>query len=64
MFQKNGFQFEVDREAVAGRRVKLVAVPTSKNWVFGKEDIDELIFMLSDAGGDLEGVSLRPSRVC
>ena len=64
VFQKNGFQFEVDGEAVAGRRVKLVAVPTSKNWVFGKEDIDELIFMLSDAGGDLEGVSLRPSRVC
>ena len=64
VFEKNGFQFEVDKEAAAGRRVKLVAVPTSKNWVFGKEDIDELIFMLSDAGGDLEGASIRPSRVC
>ena len=64
VFEKNGFQFEVDKEAAAGRRVKLVAVPTSKNWVFGKEDIDELIFMLSDAGGDLEGTSIRPSRVC
>ena len=63
VFEKNGFQFEIDKEAVAGRRVKLVAVPTSKNWVFGKEDIDELIFMLSDAGGDLEGASIRPSRV-
>ena len=64
VFEKNGFQFEVDKESAAGRRVKLVAVPTSKNWVFGKEDIDELIFMLSDTGGDLEGVSIRPSRVC
>ena len=64
VFEKNGFQFEVDKEAAAGRRVKLVAVPTSKNWVFGKEDVDELIFMLSDAGGDLEGASIRPSRVC
>jgi len=63
VFEKNGFKFEVDLEALAGRRVKLVAVPTSKNWVFGKEDIDELIFMLSDAGGDLEGASIRPSRV-
>ena len=64
VFEKNGFQFEVDKESAAGRRVKLVAVPTSKNWVFGKEDIDELIFMLSDTGGDLEGASIRPSRVC
>merc|ERR1712192_145092 len=65
VFEKNGFKFEMDKdkEALAGRRVKLVAVPTSKNWVFGKEDIDELIFMLSDAGGDLEGASIRPSRV-
>ena len=63
VFEKNGFQFKVDKEAAAGRRVKLVAVPTSKNWVFGKEDIDELIFMLSDAGGELEGVTIRPSRV-
>ena len=63
VFEKNGFQFEVDKELAAGRRVKLVAVPTSKNWVFGKEDIDELIFMLSDTGGELEGASIRPSRV-
>lgn len=40
-------------------RVKLISVPTSKNWTFGLGDIEELIFMLSDS----PGVMCRPSRV-
>lgn len=40
-------------------RVKLVSLPTSKNWTFGQQDIEELIFMLSDS----PGVMCRPSRV-
>lgn len=40
-------------------RVKLVSLPTSKNWTFGPADIEELIFMLSDG----PGVMCRPSRV-
>lgn len=40
-------------------RVKLVSLPTSKNWTFGPSDIEELIFMLSDS----PGVMCRPSRV-
>lgn len=40
-------------------RVKLVSLPTSKNWTFGPGDIEELIFMLSDC----PGVMCRPSRV-
>lgn len=40
-------------------RVKLVSLPTSKNWTFGPADIEELIFMLSDS----PGVICRPSRV-
>lgn len=40
-------------------RVKLVSLPTSKNWTFGPADIEELIFMLSDS----PGVMCRPSRV-
>ena len=28
------------------KRVKLIGIPMSKNWHFGKEDIDEMIFML------------------
>lgn len=41
------------------QRVKLISLPTSKNWTFGPQDIDELIFMLSDC----PGVMCRPSRV-
>ncbi|XP_021164897.2 mismatch repair endonuclease PMS2 isoform X1 [Fundulus heteroclitus] len=40
-------------------RVKLVSLPTSKNWTFGPGDVEELIFMLSDS----PGVMCRPSRV-
>ena len=32
-------------------KVKLVSLPRSKNWTFGVEDIEELIFMLSDSPG-------------
>ncbi|KAL1384572.1 hypothetical protein pipiens_003346 [Culex pipiens pipiens] len=49
IFEMNGFQFEVDGGAEPTKKIKLVAKPFSKNWEFGKEDIDELIFMLQDA---------------
>ena len=63
VFERNGFQFEVEQEAAAGRRVRLAALPTSRNWVFGKEDIEELIFMLSEGAGEQELEVIRPSRV-
>ncbi|XP_037611495.1 mismatch repair endonuclease PMS2 isoform X1 [Sebastes umbrosus] len=59
IFRKNGFEFLVDEDAQAMERVKLVSLPTSKNWTFGPADIEELIFMLSDS----PGVMCRPSRV-
>ena len=59
IFQKNGFDFEIDHNAEAMKKVKLVSLPMSKNWTFGVEDIEELIFMLSDS----PGVMCRPSRV-
>ncbi|XP_077481717.1 mismatch repair endonuclease PMS2 [Stigmatopora argus] len=59
IFRKNGFEFQVDEDAQMMERVKLVSLPTSKNWTFGPADIDELIFMLSDS----PGVMCRPSRV-
>ncbi|XP_035528341.1 mismatch repair endonuclease PMS2 isoform X2 [Morone saxatilis] len=59
IFRKNGFEFLVDEEAQVMERVKLVSLPTSKNWTFGPADIEELIFMLSDS----PGVMCRPSRV-
>lgn len=59
IFRKNGFEFEIDPNAEAMKKIKLVSLPTSRNWTFGVEDIEELIFMLSDS----PGVICRPSRV-
>ncbi|XP_054625109.1 mismatch repair endonuclease PMS2 isoform X2 [Dunckerocampus dactyliophorus] len=59
IFRKNGFEFLIDGDAPLMERVKLVSLPTSKNWTFGPADIEELIFMLSDS----PGVMCRPSRV-
>ncbi|CAD7083664.1 unnamed protein product [Hermetia illucens] len=60
VFKANGFEFEIDQEAPATRRVKLLSKPFSKNWEFGKNDIDELIFMLHDAPPN---TMCRPSRI-
>ncbi|XP_004440915.1 PREDICTED: mismatch repair endonuclease PMS2 [Ceratotherium simum simum] len=59
IFRKNGFDFVIDEGAPITERAKLISLPTSKNWTFGPQDIDELIFMLSDS----PGVMCRPSRV-
>lgn len=59
IFRKNGFEFLINEDAQVMERVKLVSLPTSKNWTFGPADIEELIFMLSDS----PGVICRPSRV-
>lgn len=62
VFEMNGFRFDIDMERPVTKRIKLVAKPFSKNWEFGKEDIDELIFMLQEGCGDTAS-TLRPSRV-
>lgn len=59
IFHKNGFEFNVKEEETVGRRVSLVSMPVSRGWEFGRSDVEELIFMLSDA----PGVMCRPSRV-
>lgn len=46
VFKKNGFTFAIDENALPTKRVKLLTLPMSKNWIFGKEDIEELLFML------------------
>lgn len=46
IFKKNGFTFEINDNGPPTKRVKLLTIPMSKNWVFGKEDIEELLFML------------------
>ena len=60
VFTANGFEFDIDESRRFGDRVRLKSVPQSRNWTFGKEDIEELLFMLSDAP---PGGLCRPSRV-
>lgn len=59
IFLKNGFSFIVDKDAEPTKRLRLAAKPISHNWEFGKEDIDELLFMLQDSPNTM----CRPSRV-
>ncbi|XP_053967494.1 mismatch repair endonuclease PMS2 isoform X2 [Anastrepha ludens] len=60
LFQKNGFKFEINENAPPTKKVKLLCKPSSARWQFGKEDIDELLFMLQDAPA---GTVCRPSRI-
>lgn len=47
IFEWNGFKFSIDHNSLPTKKVRLVAKPKSKNCIFGKKDIDELLFMLS-----------------
>lgn len=65
VFEMNGFRFDIDMKKPVTERVKLIAKPFSRNWEFGKEDIDELLFMLQE-GGNSDATCMdtcRPSRV-
>lgn len=43
MFQIMGFSPNFILLAPVTERAKLISLPTSKNWTFGPQDIDELI---------------------
>ncbi|CAK1556127.1 unnamed protein product [Leptosia nina] len=59
IFKKNGFTFEIEENALPTKRVKLLTIPMSKNWIFGKDDIEELLFMIKESPSEY----CRPSRV-
>ena len=49
-----------------GQRVQLTGMPTSGGWQFGREDIEELIFLLREGSSEGNGTAStipRPSRV-
>jgi DNA mismatch repair ATPase MutL len=48
VFENNGFSLDVDLSRSFGKRIKLVAVPFSKEVQFGVEDVRELASMLLD----------------
>lgn len=56
IFNANGFEFEI------GEEIKLKTVPISKNTIFGKSDVDELLHILNE-GSDVQGGTPRPSKV-
>lgn len=61
-FRANGFDFQIHPDATPTQRVFLTQIPHSRQYVFGKQDIEELIFMLN--GEDVRSAAvLRPSRV-
>ncbi len=52
LFAAKGFHFDVDPP------VSLLKVPHYRNWIFGKEDVEEMIFLLSEGERNC-----RPSRL-
>ncbi|RZC32950.1 mismatch repair endonuclease PMS2 [Asbolus verrucosus] len=59
IFKKNGFTFKINKSAPCTKKVSLTSIPLSKNVVFGKDDIDEMLFMLQDSNHTM----CRPSRI-
>ncbi|KAJ8915847.1 hypothetical protein NQ315_004660 [Exocentrus adspersus] len=58
-FRKNGFSFKIDSSAPCTRKVALTALPVSKNFVFGKDDIEEMLHIIQDSSQTV----CRPSRI-
>ena len=57
IFKANGFEFDINEE-----EIRLKTIPISKNTVFGKPDIEELLHILNE-GNDVQGGIPRPSKV-
>lgn len=68
IFQANGFGFVVNPDAQAGRRVRMTAVPFSKNTRFGEQDVHELASILADRPGRMARLprvrAMFASRAC
>lgn len=61
IFNRNGFFFIINKDDDPTKRIKLTRIPRSKNYTFGKEDIDEMLCLLQE--DDSTANVLRPSRV-
>nr|XP_012231577.1 PREDICTED: mismatch repair endonuclease PMS2 [Linepithema humile] len=63
-FEDNGFTFSINEQAEPGKKIELVGMPVSGNWQFGQEDIEELAFLIREAGNENKEKHIyRPSRV-
>ncbi|CAG8644829.1 32401_t:CDS:10 [Gigaspora margarita] len=59
ILKANGFELEVDLEAQTTKKLKLISQPMSKDIIFGVEDLEELIFLLTERPGEM----IRCSKV-
>ncbi|CAG8546354.1 12442_t:CDS:2, partial [Dentiscutata heterogama] len=59
ILKANGFDIEVDLEAQTSKKLKLISQPMSKDIIFGVEDLEELIFLLTERPGEM----IRCSKV-
>lgn len=63
-FEDNGFTFNINEQAEPGKKIELIGMPVSGHWQFGQEDIEELVFLIREAGNENRDRSIyRPSRV-
>ncbi len=53
VFNANGFHITVEANAPPTQRLKLVALPFSKETVFGPSDVHELVTLLAEAPGSM-----------
>ncbi|KAK2714036.1 mismatch repair endonuclease PMS2-like isoform X2 [Artemia franciscana] len=60
IFNKNGFEFNIDESGPSSKRIKLISLPYSRGITFGVSDIEELLFLLQDCPTPQ---FLRPSKV-
>lgn len=64
MFEDNGFTFSINEQAEPSKKIELIGMPVSGNWQFDQEDIEELIFLIREAGNEnKEKHIFRPTRV-
>lgn len=64
MFEMNGFRFNIDMDQPVTQRIRLSAKPHSKNWDFGRDVINELIFMIQEDSESSMSIDVcRPSKV-
>ncbi|XP_014237579.1 mismatch repair endonuclease PMS2-like [Trichogramma pretiosum] len=63
MFEMNGFYFNINEDENPGSRVSLVGIPCVNKRKLGFEDMEELIFLIRENGGDSIDKIIRPSKV-
>ncbi|CAG9863016.1 unnamed protein product [Phyllotreta striolata] len=49
VFKKVGFSFKIDTDAPCTKKISLTSIPISRNFVFAKDDIDEMLLMLQES---------------